>query len=137
MSDLKFDWETVGDKAVLAVTGRNQRRMDDGSLAWDALALRVGDDAVVLTVTANSDEIVVSHEPAPDGEGWDAISALADAVGKPLGWCWVGTNYRGYRDSFTLAFGNVVPDALQPRLTFLAEASSLSCFDLTPRKGRT
>ena len=134
MSDLKFDWETVADKPVLTVTGRNQRRMDDGSLAWDALAFRVGVDAVVMTVTADSDEIIVSHEPAPDGEGWDAIPTLADAVGKPLGWCWIGTNYRGYRDSFTLAFGNVVPDALQPRLTFLAEACSLSCFDLTARK---
>lgn len=133
MSDLQFDWEAVVHKSVVAVIGRNQRRMSDGSLAWDALALALGDDAVLLTVTADTDEIIVSHEPAPDGGGWTVVSDLADAVGKPLGWCWVGTNYRGYRDSFTLAFGDVLPDALQPRLTFLAEASSLSCFDLTPR----
>jgi hypothetical protein len=61
--------------------------MSDGSLAWDALSVVVGDDAIVLTVTADTDEIVVSHEPAPDGDGWDVVSALADAVGKPLGWC--------------------------------------------------
>ncbi len=83
MSGLNFEWEAVADKSVLAVMGRNQRRMNDGSLAWDALALTIGDDAVVLTVTADTDEIVVSHEPTPDGEGWDAVSALADAVGKP------------------------------------------------------
>ena len=32
----------------------------------------------------------------------------------------------------TIAFGDVVPDALEPRCTFLAAASSLSCFDLVP-----
>jgi len=133
MSDLQFDWEAVVHRPVLAVVGRNQRRMNDGSVAWGALAFAVGDDAVVLTVTPDTDEIVASHEPKPDGDGWLVVSALADAVGKPLGWCWVGTNYRGYCDSFTLAFGDIVPEALQPRLTFLAEASSLSCFDLTPR----
>lgn len=134
MSELQFDWETVTHKSVLAVMGRNERRMSDGSLAWGALAFTVGEDAVVLTVTADTDEIVVSHEPAPDSADWVVVPALADAVGKPLGWCWVAMNYRGYRDSFTLALGDVVPDALTPRLTFLAEARSLSCFDLTSRK---
>ena len=133
MSDLSFDWEAVAHKSVSAVMGRNERRMSDGSLVWDALALAVGDDAVVLNVTADTDEIVVSHEPAPDGDGWVVVSAMADALGKSLGWCWVGINYRGYRDSFTMALGDVVPDALQPRLTFLAEGRSLSCFDLRPR----
>lgn len=133
MSGLQFDWEAVAHKAVLQVMGRNERRMSDGSLSWDALALTVGDDAVVLTVTADTDEIVVCHEPVPRGEDWLVVSALADAVGKRLGWCWVATNYLGYRDSFTLALGDVAPDALEPRLTFLAEACSLSCFDLTPR----
>ena len=135
MSDLKFDWEAVAHKPVSAVMGRNQRRMSNGSLTWDALSFAIGDDAVVLTVTADTDEIVVSHEPAPDGEGWVVVSALADVLGKPIGWSWVGTNYLGYRDSFTLALGDVLPDALQPRLTFLAEGCSLSCFDLTPRNG--
>jgi hypothetical protein len=93
--------------------------MSDGSLAWDALAFVVGDDAVVLTVTA----------------GCTPVRALGDVVGKPLGWCWVATSYRGYQDSFTLALGDVVPDALQPRLTFLGKGSSLSCFGLAPRRG--
>ena len=133
MSDLKFDWEAVASKSVSAVMGRDQRHMSDGSLAWDALALAVGDHAVVLAVSPDTDEILVSHEPAPDGEGWIVVSAMSDVIGKALGWCWVGTNYRGYRDSFTLAFGDLVGDALQPRLTFVAEGSSLSCFDLMPR----
>jgi hypothetical protein len=42
----------------------------------------------------------------------------------------IGSNYLASRDSFTLAFGDVVPDALQPRLTL---GRSLSYFDVTPR----
>lgn len=133
MSDLSFDWEAVAHKSVSAIIGRNERRMSDGTLRWDALALTFGDDAVVLNVTADTDEIVVSHEPTPDAKGWVGVSALTNMLGKPLGWCWMGTNYLGYCDSFTLAFGDVVADALQPRLTFLAEGCSLSCFDVRPR----
>jgi hypothetical protein len=133
MSALKFDWEEVTEEPVLAVVGRSERRRDDGSLVWDALAFKVGAGAVVLTATADTDEIVVAHEPAPEGEEWKSVTALADALGKPLGWCWVGINYRGYCDSFTFALGDVVPDALQPRLAFLAEGAALTCFDLKPR----
>jgi hypothetical protein len=131
MSNLRFDWETVCHKSVMAVLGRNQRCMSDASFAWDALALTLGDNAVVVQVTGDTDEIVVSLDPAPDGEDWHIVPALADAVGKPLGWCWMATNYLGYRDSF-VAFGDVVPDALTPQLTFVAAGSSLSCFALTP-----
>jgi len=132
MSDLDFDWEAVADKTVEAVIGRSERRMTDGSLAWEALALAIGKDAIVLTVTADTDEINVSREPAPESDDWIAVTALGEIVGRPLGWCWVATNFRGYRDSFTLAFGDLAADALLPRLTILAEASSLTCFDLTP-----
>jgi hypothetical protein len=131
MSVLQFDWEAIAHQRVLSVVGRNERRMSDGSLAWDALAFVVGDSAVVLTVTADTDEIAVGHEPAP--RGWNEATTLREVIGKPLGWCWVGVNYRGYRDSFTLAFGDALPDALQPRLTFMGEGASLSCFDVTPR----
>jgi hypothetical protein len=134
MSDLNFDWEAVADKTVEAVIGRCERRMTDGSLAWEALALAIGRDAIVLTVTADTDEINVSREPAPEGDDWMAVPALGEIVGRPLGWCWVATNSRGYRDSFTLAFGDPATHALRPRLTILAEASSLTCFDLTPLK---
>ena len=133
MSGLQFDWEAIAHRPILAVLGRNQRHMSDGSLTWESVALVAGDDALILTVTADTDEITVTHERAPDGDDWVVVTALADAVGKPLGWCWVGTNYLGYHDSFTLALGE--RDALQPRLTFLAAACSLTCFDLTPLTG--
>lgn len=135
MSGLRFDWETVTHTPVAAVIGTNQRRMDDGSLFWDALAFVLSESAIILTVNDDTDEIVVAHDAIPDGREWTSIPSFDDVVGKPLGWCWVSTNYRGYRDSFTLAFGDVVPDAAQPRLTFLGEGSSVTCFDLSPRSG--
>jgi len=74
----------------------------------------------------------MAHEAAPNGSDWKTVSAFQCMIGKRLGWCWIGTNYRGYRDSCTLALGEDVPDALEPRLTLLAEGSSLRCFDVTP-----
>jgi len=133
MTGLSFDWEAAARRPVLAVTGCNQRRMNDGSLAWDALALVLGDDAITLTASQDSDEIVLAHTSEPRDASWNAVPALADLVGKPLGWCWLGRNSRGYQDTFTIALGEAVPDALQPRIAFLAEGSSLSCFDLAPR----
>lgn len=133
MPGLEFNWEAAAEKPVLAVLGRDERRMVDGSLAWAALVLVIGDDAIALTVTGDTDEIVVARTSAPNEPHWQAVPALADLVGKPLGWCWLGTNSQGYQDTFTVALGEVVPTALQPRITFLAEGASLSCFDLTPR----
>lgn len=137
MSMLRFDWESVLDEVVAAILARGERPMSDASLRWDALALVIGSGAIVLSVTADTDEIVATHQAAPPGRGWDRVAGLADMLGRPLGWCWVGENYRGYRDSFTLALGDVVPDALQPRLTFVAEGGGLCCFDVTPRGNGT
>lgn len=135
MSVLQFDWEAVAHGSISAVLGRNERALADGSLAWDALAFVIGDRAVVLKVNADTDEILVAHEATPKPDDWQAVAPLADVIGKPLGWSWVGFNHRGYPDSFGLALGDVVPDALQPRLMFLSEGAALSCFDLTPRRG--
>ena len=131
---LQFEWDSVTHLAISAIAGQNERETNDGSLSWDALAFGLGDRAVVLTINADTDEIMVSHETMPEGDEWHPVAALAHIVGQSLGWSWIGTNYRGYTDSFTLGLGDVVPDALQPRLMFLGEASSLSCFEVTPAR---
>lgn len=69
MSVLRFDWEVVAEKPVSAVVGSNERRTDDGSLAWDALAFVLGGNAVVLTVNPDTDEIAVAHESIANGQG--------------------------------------------------------------------
>jgi hypothetical protein len=127
---LRFDWEDVMHHSVGEIVGLNARTMDDGSASWDAIAIRLANEVVLLSVDADTDQIIVTQANKPDSCGWVPISSLAFAIGKPLGWCWIGTNYRGYKDSFSIAFGDVVPDALEPRCMFLAEASAVSCFDL-------
>ena len=133
---LQFDWDLVAHRPISAISGQNQREMSDGSPTWDALAVGVGDRAVVMAVNTDTDEIIVTYDAMPEGDGWQSVAALAHVVGQSLGWTWVGTNYRGYTDSFTLALGDVVPDVLQPRLMFLGGASSLSCFEIVPARGQ-
>lgn len=131
---LRFDWDDVAHSRVLDIIGLNARTMNDGSLSWDAVAIRIDTKAVMLAVEPDTDQIIVSLEPIPGGDGWEPIPSLGFANGQLLGWCWIGINSQGYKDSFTLAFGDFVPHALEPRCTFLAEGSSLSCFDLTPHR---
>jgi hypothetical protein len=125
---LRFDWELVLGIPISAVVGRR----DEGG-RWEAVAFVVGAGAVVLTVNDDTDEIVVSLEAVSDTADWDEFAALSHVVGRPFGWCWCGTNWRGYHDAFIAAFGSAVPgDALEPRVMFVGEASSLSCLELTP-----
>jgi hypothetical protein len=122
---LRFDWELVHGRPISAVVGR---RTDAG--LWEAMALVAGSRAVLLTVNDDTDEVVVSLEDARETAGWKEFDALSYLVGRPFGWCWCGTNWRGYRDAFIVAFGDVVPDALDPRVMFLGEGSALTCLEL-------
>ncbi|MCW3846870.1 DUF6334 family protein [Sphingomonas sp. LB-2] len=133
MTGIGFDWDMVDGETVTAILGVGERRMNDGTLSWEALAFAVGEAAVVLTVNRDTDEVEVAHGDAPDGAEWAPVVPLAEFLGKPLGWSWVGTNNRGYQDVFMMAFGSVVPHALDPRLMFIAAGSELSCSDITAR----
>lgn len=131
---LRFDWEDIAHSTVIDVLGKNARRMSDGSANWEAVAICTDDKSILLSVEPDTDQIEVVLSEKPSGTGWARIASFSFAIGLPLGWCWVGRNYRGYKDTFTLAFGDVVPSVLQPRCTFVAEASSLVCYDLAPRE---
>ena len=128
--DLQFDWEKAMDAPIRAVLCREQRVMNDNSLAWDAIAFVIKDRAIVLTVNEDTDEVVVSFQNASATEDWNDVPSLSYAIGRTFGWCWNGSNYRGYDDTFIVAFGDVVPDALRPHWMFLGEGSSLICFEL-------
>jgi hypothetical protein len=131
---LRFDWDDVHGEHVTNFLGQHSRTLGDRSACWDAVAICIGGRAIRLSVEVNTDQIEASLENEPSGEGWDAIPSFSFANSQPLGWCWVGINSQGYKDSFTLAFGDVAPSALEPRCTFVAQASSLICFDLTSRR---
>lgn len=127
---LRFDWEDICHQNIEAVLGLNGDKMDDAAARWEAVAICVQSATVILTVEHDTDQIIVSLGEIPSDCGWRPIANFDFVKSKPLGWCWISTNYRGYKDSLTLAFGDEVPDALTPRCMFLAEGSSLHCFDL-------
>jgi hypothetical protein len=131
---LRLDWDDVAHAEVTEILGLNAATMSDGSARWDAIAICIGDTAVTVTVEPDTDQIIVTRVALPFGDEWKPIPSFKFANAKPLGWCWIGINSQGYKDSFTIAFGDVIADAIQPRCLFLAEASSLSCFDLLPRR---
>lgn len=68
--------------------------------------------AVMIDVDTNTDELVVSLGQPPMGEDWQAVTTLSENDGKRLGWCWIGRNYRGYLDSFTVAFNGINPTCM-------------------------
>jgi hypothetical protein len=129
----RFDWEEVLGAVVTDILGLNSQIMNDGSEHWDAVAIRIGEKAVLLTVDWDTDQVIASHEDTPSGAGWAPIASFGFARGQPLAWSWVGINYLGYKDCFSVAFGDDLSTALTPRCMFIAAASSLSCLDLKIR----
>lgn len=133
---LRFDWDKVERRTISDVLGLDADILSNGAARLEAVAICLDDAAVVVMVEPDTDQVIVTCEPPPVGDGWARILTFDSAISKPLGWSWVGRNSQGYKDSFTIAFGDDILDALQPRCTFLAEASSLICFDLVPRRAR-
>ena len=113
---LQFDYEEVDGHLVTAVLGRRATSVD-----WWAIAVVMTDRAVVLRVDPDTDEVIVTLEKFPHpADGWDNVTVLDYAIGSALGWCWIGRNYRGYLDMFTLSLSG-----LEPQICFVAEASTL------------
>jgi len=114
---LQFDYEEAHGHVATAVLGRR-----DGAAGWQAVAVVINDRALMLRVDKDTDEIAVELGAAPNEDsGWQAIAELSDFVGSELGWCWVGRNYRGYLDMFTLSFSG-----LEPQLCFTSEAAVIT-----------
>lgn len=114
---LLFDYEKARAQVVTAVLG-----LEDGPAGWQSIAIVTSERAILIRLDADTDELTVSSEPAPDvGKGWSPIDALASAIRSELGWCWVGRNYLGYLDMFTLSFSG-----LEPQVCFVGEASNVT-----------
>lgn len=122
---LRFDWEQVQHASVSSVLGYANPESPD---QWELIAFVLDHTAVILSIDIDTDQLSVANQPLGSVEGvkWVALEDLQFVVGLPLGWCWEARNYRGYLDGFLLAFGDVVPDALQPSCMFLGEASQIS-----------
>jgi len=111
---LQFDYEEAHAQKVTGLLG-----FSDQLVGWEAIAIVLTDLALVVRVDADTDELAVNLETAPSAVGgWRRLTELQDAVGSELGWCWIGRNYLGYLDMFTLSFSGVVP-----QVCFVGEAS--------------
>jgi len=117
---LRFDWEEIADREITAILGRPVRTLNDGTVSWQAIALVAGSRAVRIDVVIDTDELAVCLAEPPTGEDWGPVTGLGEQIGKRLGWCWVGRNYLGYLDTFTIAF-----DGIDPACMFVSIASSL------------
>lgn len=130
---MQFDWDDVAHRRVVNVLGKEGQTLSDGAANWEAVAICVEGRSVCLSVDSDTDQIEATLSKTPPEGSWEPIPSFSFAVGQRLGWCWEGIKSQGYKDSLTLAFGDVPSSALQPRCTFVAEATSLTCFDLAPR----
>ena len=114
---LHFDYDEVDGQMATAVLGQRE-----GTAGWQKIAVVMDERALMLRVDPDSDEITVELESAPEmADGWLAVADLSDFVGSELGWCWVGRNYRGYLDMFTLSFSG-----LEPQVCFTGDGATIS-----------
>lgn len=122
---LQFDYETVDGETVTAVLGQ----ADDVAGRWLMVAIVLGSRALVLRVDPDSDEISVTLEAAPDGAVWVPVGPMQTAVGASLGWCWIGRNYRGYLDMFTVSFSDLEPQFLLVGVASVLQLRRISEFN--------
>ncbi len=129
---LQFDWEEVDGATIAAVLATGARAVNDGTLVCDQIALVVGDKAVIMRVNDDTDEVMVALEDTStvDSADWQTLEQLAEMVSRRMGWCWIGRNYRGYLDTFTVAL-----DGIDPAYSFTGAASRLQCARVTPIPG--
>jgi hypothetical protein len=120
---LQFDYDEVHGSVATAVLGRRE-----GVAGWHGIAVVIGDRALMLRIDPNTDEITVDLEAAPEANtDWIAVTEMSDFIGSELGWCWVGRNYRGYLDIFTLSFSG-----LEPQVCFAGEGATISIRRILP-----
>ncbi|WP_294267368.1 DUF6334 family protein [uncultured Sphingomonas sp.] len=120
---LNFDYDEAHGQVTTAVLGRR-----DGAAGWHRVAVVIKDRALMLRVDPDTDEIAVGLAAALSmNSGWLAVAELSDFVGSELGWCWVGRNYWGYLDMFTLSFSG-----LEPQLCFTGDAATISIRRILP-----
>ena len=77
---------------------------------------------LALTTNADTDEIIVTVEPASLVPPTDPplLADLRGLIGRRFGWSWHAVNSQGYSDMLILAF-----DGIAPQLAFLVEASTI------------
>jgi hypothetical protein len=108
---LQFDWDDVAGSTISAAMGQTDPEIVGRADYWASIALIIDHRAVIVTVDPDTDELWLNLGSIPaDDDRWSPIDVLANQVGRRLGWCWIGRNYRGYLDTFTIAFDGIDPE---------------------------
>lgn len=115
---------------MISILAINARQVNDGSITCESIALCLQDSALVISVDIDTDEILLgviegSSVSSLENQGWRAFAPLDEFLGRELGWCWSGTNYKGYSDTFTVSFGGI-----DPQIAFCGAASDLWIYRL-------
>ncbi|HEV2748269.1 MAG TPA: DUF6334 family protein [Allosphingosinicella sp.] len=128
---LQFDYEEVHGLKLLRAEGVGGLPMNDGSMSYDSIRLILADGITVsINSSENTDEIVVEKITVDAEYGLNVASDnelafTTTLCGHSLGWCWVGVNWRGYKDTFLVSF-----ETVDPQLAFVAMASRVHCYRL-------
>lgn len=125
---LQFDYEKILGRRLAGSYGIGAIRRGDGSMCFEAIVLIFDAGALRVSVTEDTDELIVSYSDALPSSlrNGNAVAGFEECMGRGIGWCWVGENYRGYKDSFTISFAG-----MEPNLLLLAEGSTIGVFRLT------
>lgn len=127
---LAFDWDEVDGQDVTDIVGRKVGKLQNGTTEADRIAIVLGDRHVEISVNIDTDELRVALMDREAPRGWTQIAALADHIGRPLGWAWEGKNHRGYADVFLVSFSGTPGDRLRtspldPDVLFIGCASAV------------
>ena len=77
---LQFDYEEANGRTVTAILGKT-----NGQAGWESIAVVIGDQAVLLQIDPDTDEIAVYLGSVPtESEEWVPVTALGFAIGSPL-----------------------------------------------------
>lgn len=125
--------DQLDTRRLKAVLGKSVTMMSDGSTSCDEIAFVVDGHCLHVAVNFDTDEVVLNvlSGESPLGDDWTSLNDLVGHIGEPFGWFWGARNHQGYADMLLLAFGDVVPEVLNPRLALLGEGSAISLLRLT------
>ncbi|WP_306253243.1 DUF6334 family protein [Parvularcula sp. IMCC14364] len=130
---LQFDWEEVNGLTITEILADHPCKLSDGTFSAEALYFVNLIGIIEIVVNWDTDELIIRLLKTLGNKRFlTDINSHFNVVGKRLAWSWEAKNYLGYSDMFLLAFGEVVPKALQPQLAFIGAASSISVLSMSP-----
>ena len=127
---LQFDYEDVDGLRVIKCLGLGAKLCSDRTWSYEKIIFILADrSALVISVTKDTDELIFDRTFGVSnflGRGGSRARHL-DLNIVELGWCWIGTNWRGYKDMLVIGSGGI-----EPNLMFVAQASMINFYEIRP-----